>query len=189
MKHLSGFLSWDWIFDAQVPAFPAVYAGYIAMIGRNYNGAYDDGAFKVFAAQSLLYGEQMGWLSPQRYLSMNPALRAYYRALVHTRFRYNPFFVGGRPLRPPVTECSLPDIGGQGGKGAIAGAAVLSAVWEQDQTGGRLLLVTNLSEQPANISLRSEFVTKLPAGLRDATYENGALLLTLAPESVTAVIL
>ena len=90
MKHLSGLLSWSSTFSGQVSTFSTVYAGYIEMIGRNYNGAYDDETLKIFAAQSLLFGEQMGWLSPDRYLSLTSALRGYYRALVQTRFRYNP---------------------------------------------------------------------------------------------------
>lgn len=189
MKHLSGLLSWSSTFSGQVSAFSTVYAGYIEMIGRNYNGAYDDETLKIFAAQSLLFGEQMGWLSPDRYLSLTPALRGYYRALVQTRFRYNPFFFAGRPLRPPVVECGLPDVCGKSERGDVAERAVLAAVWERFDSGERLLLVTNLSERPADIVLRSEYLSQLPAGLAGAAFDGGALRMTLEPQSVAAAVL
>ncbi len=60
-----GYLTWHWQYDGQVPAFPAVYGGALQMFGRAYRGgATKDLALRMKAGQQLVFGEQIGWLSP-----------------------------------------------------------------------------------------------------------------------------
>lgn len=188
MRHLSGMLSWDWTHDGQVPALSAIYAGYVTYFGRNYGGAQDMEAVRIFAAQSFLYGEAMGWCSPAQYLSWAPEQRNFYRDLVQTRYRLNDFFIAGQMLRPPVVSCELPNLCGHcaGRSTAISERPVLAAVWERCEDSRRVLLVVNLSTEALEVSLQSEDWTQLPDGLNGTIDADGTLHLHLEPLSVVS---
>lgn len=184
MRHLSGMLSWDWIHDGQVPALPAIYAGYVTYIGRNYGADMTPEGTRILAAQSFLSGEAMGWLSADYYLNLAPEDRAFLRSLIQMRYRFNDFLINGRMLRPPFITCSLPDVKTPN----LTERPVLSAIWERQPDGARLLLVVNLSPEPADVTLRSDDLTALPEDMPDAAFENSALRLHLAPLSAAAAV-
>lgn len=143
--HIGGMLVWHWVGSNQVPAYPAVYAGYQPMLGRNYGAIKpDDGmAFKVLTAQSLCFGDQIGWMTPE-ILFANPE-KEFFRRIVELRYKYGEYFMSGRCLRPPVLsgdvgEKSLP----------FASDAVISAMWEKED-GSRIVVIVNISGETRTV--------------------------------------
>lgn len=185
MRHLSGMLSWDWIHDGQVPALSAIYAGYVTYIGRNYGAETTPEGTRILTAQSFLSGEAMGWLSADFYLHLAPEDRTFFRSLVQMRYRFNDFLINGRMLHPPFITCSLPDVK----TSTLTERPVLSAIWERQSDGARLLLVVNLSPESADVTLRSDDLTVLPEDMPGAAFENGSLRLHLAPLSAAAAVI
>ncbi|MCR4921571.1 MAG: DUF6259 domain-containing protein [Bacteroidaceae bacterium] len=60
---MDGFLTWQFQNDKQVPAFAAVYGGMIQLFGRSYaNGQESLRATRMKMMQSLVFGEQLGWM-------------------------------------------------------------------------------------------------------------------------------
>ena len=147
--HIGGMLVWHWVGAHQVPAYPAVYAGFQPMLGRNYAafGESDTAGFRIMAAQSLCFGDQMGWLSPECYLS-NPN-RGFFRDLVRLRWQYGPYFYAGRCLRPPRLEGDVGEISGS----IISSPGVLSALWQRNSDGCRIAVLVNLTDRTRTIRI------------------------------------
>lgn len=195
MKNFTSFLSWNWVRAGQVPAFSVVYAGYVPMVGRNYGGEANDeqnNTFRIFCVQSLLFGEQMGWMVAQKYLQ-NP-YKAFYRTCVQTRYRFNEYFYAGQMLRPPfVTNNQKPLIGYDGPTAEgnlLVHPAVSGGIWKRMSDGKRLLLLVNASDAEAETTVRIEGYTgtlRLTGGVNAdlKLAENGASL-KLPPLSVVA---
>jgi hypothetical protein len=95
-----GYLTWHWQYDGQVPVFPAVYGGAIQMFGRAYRGGpTKDLALRMKAGQQLVFGEQIGWISPS---VVNEAENVeFLRQLVRLRWQLKRYFHAGRMARPP----------------------------------------------------------------------------------------
>lgn len=175
MKQIRGLLSWMWVVDGQVPAFPAVYAGYTPFFGRNYNALNDDTSVRIAIAQSVVYGEQTGWISPEKYRNLE--CRDFYNECVRTRYQYNEFFISGEMLRPPKV-CGAETVCGNTswGAGKISDKNVISGIW-RNQNGKKLLLAANIADDPIRIRLESE------------CFENGFIEPRLEPLSIKALIL
>lgn len=194
MKHIQAYLSWLWIKNRQVPVFPVLYADKVVTFGISYHSirnAERDGMV-IFYAQSLLYGEQMGWLAPKLYQSMPE--KDFFRKLVSVRAELHHVFHGGRMLRPPVLSDDAPRLRcekvSQAYFNLVDYPAVQGALW-QDAAGKKYLLLVNASASQANVTCSAE----LPDGdyalhgdvdgalsLRD-----GSATLTLPPCSVVWV--
>ena len=65
VKSFDGFLTWAWVYPNMVPFFPKVYAGHIAMLGRNTNGykKKDRQYFRFHVGQAVMFGQQIGWIN------------------------------------------------------------------------------------------------------------------------------
>ena len=102
-----GFLTWRWVMSEAVPAFPAVYAGYVQMIGRNNLGEKKDDTefFKYSLAKSFLYGQQLGWIKAD--VIYNEERLNFLKTLVKERYRFKKLFAFPKMLRPPRVSCSL----------------------------------------------------------------------------------
>lgn len=109
MKSFDGFLTWDWVCDGDVPAFPAVYSGYIVMLGRSTNGKRknDVDFFKYFTAKSLLYGQQLGWCNPD--IVYKEEMLGFLKTMVSMRDRFTDVFCYGSLLRPPKISGTVAD--------------------------------------------------------------------------------
>lgn len=97
-----GLLGWAWIVvDHYVPAFMRVYGGKVAVFGRNANGYMKDTDtyWKYHLAQSLVAGEQMGWINSDFVYKENRLHFA--RKLIRFRYENREFFRSARPMRPP----------------------------------------------------------------------------------------
>ena len=155
MKRMQGYLTWLWVHNRQVPAFVAVYAGYVSMFGRNYRYMpYDDDeGQRINIAQSFTFGEQLGWNAPDLYMQMKH--KDFYKKCVHERARVGSYMYNGRLLRSPEFTDDQPIIRTTRCKEAYGGlvehSAIFSEHWERND-GKRLLIIVNAGEQEAEVS-------------------------------------
>lgn len=163
MKNIQGFLSWIWIKDGQVPAFMTVYNGYVILFGRNYAAAPTAVGQNLLAAQSLSFGEQMGWIYPDVYGKLKN--KSFYRKCVRCREAVGSFFYSGTLMRSPAVLRSRMlrtrsiTIEAYGGK--LSHTAVFSELWKRSD-GAKLLLLINASGREEHPLIRS---CNLPDGL------------------------
>ena len=107
-KSYDGFLTWMWVRNGQVPAFSAVYAGYIEMIGRCTIGKKkeDYDFFKFSLAEALLYGQQLGWCKAD--VLYDKKRMSFLKQLVRLRYSYTELFHCSDLMRPPKINSSIP---------------------------------------------------------------------------------
>ncbi|MFA6730092.1 MAG: DUF6259 domain-containing protein [Eubacteriales bacterium] len=181
LKHLDGYLSWLWIRNEQVPAFPAVFSDKIITFGSDYRGignldfnlfgSLDEAGVRVFAAQSFLFGQQMGWMTPELF-SRIPHQDFVIR-LVRARAKFRGYFLGGRVLRPPVIK----DDGGkikitkcrEAYRGYVESDCVNGMLWQEKSTGKTALILINSGDKTVTARVRS----LLPDGRYNLFGENG----------------
>lgn len=155
MKRMQAYLTWLWVHNRQVPAFVAVYSGYVSMFGRNYRYMpYDDDeGQRINIAQSFTFGEQLGWNAPDLYLQMKS--KGFYKKCVHERARIGSYMYNGRLLRSPEFTDDQPLIRTTRCKEAYGGlvehTAIFSEHWERND-GKRILLIVNACENEAEVS-------------------------------------
>lgn len=106
-NRLDAFLTWHVQADDGVPALAFVYGGAIQCFGRNYGGCSDQ-AFRMKAAQQLVFGEQIGWFSLSTVKRED--LMKYLRPLVRFRSQIHPYFWRGEMARPAKFLAELPKI-------------------------------------------------------------------------------
>jgi len=191
MKHLQGYLTWLWVHNRQVPAFVVVYSGYVTMFGRNYRYMPDDDdeGQRIMAAQSLTFGEQMGWTSPESYFNMKN--RGFYKRCVQARSELGSYMYNGKLLRTPeftddaailrTTRCK------EARNGIVEHSATFCEHWER-KDGQKLLLLVNASEEAAEMTITANVADGKYALKGDAngtlTIENGTGKVKLPPLSV-----
>ncbi len=165
MKHMQAYLTWLWVHNNQVPAFVAIYSGYVTMFGRNY--CYmpfdDDEGQRIMIAQSLTFGEQLGWNDPLLYLQMKH--KDFYKKCVHSRENYADYFYNGTILAPIEFEDDLPPIRTTRCKEARYGLVEHSACFFQQwqrRDGKKLLVLVNAAEEKATLCVKG--------GLEDGEY-------------------
>lgn len=152
---LDGYLSWTWVQIDGVPAYSRVYGGRTAIFGRviTQNKRDDVDYFRFNIAQSLLYGQQLGWIHPE--IVDDPVQFPFLKKMAAIRWDNCDFFAEAEMLRPPVVEgkMSLLDceayLRGQiwnHEKLAMAGA------WE-DASGKRSLFVINAGGSTAEVTV------------------------------------
>ncbi len=178
VKSFDGFLTWVWNMGDDVPAFPALYAGYVQMIGRYTDGAKrdDDDYFRYHLAEELLFGQQMGWLNA--HVIYNEDRMQFLEKIVNTRYSYTEIFNEGHLLRPPYIQSNIPYITSSG----VTMRQVVGGVWQMDKPSANgqkrtVLFVVNISRETAEAELRlfpQEYEVECPETLR----------LTLEPLSV-----
>ncbi len=166
MKNIQAYLTWLWVHNNQVPAFVAVYSGYVTMFGRNYHYMpYDDDeGQRIMIAQSLTFGEQLGWNSPDLYLQMKH--KDFYRKCVNERVRVGSYMYNGRLLHTPEFRDDLPKLRTERCKEAYGGIVEHSSTfcehWERND-GKRIVLIVNASEHSAEFEILS--------GVEDGRYK------------------
>ena len=193
MKEIQAYLSWIWIKNDQVPAFMVIYNGYVSVFGRNYLYAPDGVGQNILAAQSLTYGEQMGWILPETYKALTH--KEFYKACVNARVKNGSFFYDGKLLRSPkITDKQIiktTKIMHEAYGGLLAHTATFSELWER-KDGKKLLLLINASVKETSPTI----VADIPDGVytsdgelkTDITVCDGTLTVTLPPLSVSYII-
>ncbi|MBQ9373083.1 MAG: hypothetical protein IJU03_12975 [Thermoguttaceae bacterium] len=145
-----GLLTWIWTKGDDVPAFPAIYAGRVQMLGRYTDGATrdDDDYFRYHIAEGLLFGQQLGWLNAN--VVFNDDRMAFLEKIVRTRYEQSKLFNEGTLMRPPKVECNLEPVTSSG----ITMRQVVAGAWKMDDGSKTVLFVVNVSKQPAQATLR-----------------------------------
>jgi len=156
MNLFDGFLTWRWIMSEAVPAFPAVYSGYIQTIGRSTLGAKKDDTefFKYSLAQSFLYGQQLGWCKAD-VLYVEDRLN-FLKTLVTTRYQYRHLFHWAEMLRPPRVQCSLKAKTTTPGlyfKTDVVMEQVLAAAWKHRSNKKTVIFIINIAKETGEYSL------------------------------------
>lgn len=177
MKHIQGYLTWLWVKNDQVPAFPAIYSGYVSMFGRLYGSvpAAESEGHRILIAQSLCYGEQMGWLTPELYELLEQ--KEFYKTCVKTRAKIGEYFYAGRMLRPPVIMDDGPILRTEKSNQALDGLlkhqSVFGALWERTIDGKKVLVVVNAALQEVNCDITVD----LPDGEYKLNQSNGETMI------------
>ena len=150
IKWFDGYLTWHWQEQDMVPAFSAVYGGAIQMFGRAYRGGpSQDLANRMKAGQQLLFGEQIGWFSPN--IIKRPDCGKFLRDCIELRWRLKEYFYAGRMARPPKLIGKVPAVTADWqwrGEWPITTDAVMTGAWQsaaadQDKV---VLLFANVSD-------------------------------------------
>ncbi len=149
VKSFDGFLTWIWNMGDDVPAFPAIYAGYIQMLGRYTDGAKrdDDDYFRYHIAEGLLFGQQLGWLNAN--VVYNEERMCFLEKIVQARYAYTSLFNEGKLLRPPVVETNIPPVCSSG----VTMRQVVAGVWQTEDRTKTVLFVVNVSPKTADATI------------------------------------
>lgn len=194
MKDIQGYLSWIWIKNNQVPAFMAVYNGYVTVFGRSYDYAGDTKAKDMIAAQSLTYGEQMGWIKPEVYRAYRH--KDFYRKLVHCREEVGSFLYDGVLLRSPKlddkTHLRTTKILEEAYGGILEHTATFSELWRR-KDGKKLLFLVNAASRATSVTVSTGDLPDgeyTPCGelTQKVTFAGGKAFLTLPALSVSWII-
>lgn len=137
VKTFDGLLCWKWVQNDLVPAFPAIYAGYVQMVGRESDSVGTENAFRYHFGEAMLFGQQPGWFYGGQNIS-NERL-AFMKQVVDARMQYIDLFNYGKLLRPPVVETELVPVNGY--------RQVISGAWQAEDGGKTVLFVINVSER------------------------------------------
>ncbi len=150
MKSFDGFLTWVWTTGDDVPAFSAVYSGYIQLLGRYTDGARrdDDAYFRYHLAEGLLFGQQLGCINA--HVVYNEARMKFLKTLVHTRYAYTDLFCEGSLLRPPVVSTDLEPVTSSG----ITMRQVVSGAWKTADEDKIVVFIVNVSDKEARADVR-----------------------------------
>lgn len=136
-----GYLTWHFQHNGQVPVFPAIYGGRIQMFGRAYRGGpTKDLALRMKAAQSLVFGEQIGWISPDVIKEKDNG--PFIRRMARLRYALRDYLADGEMARPPTIEGKIPDVTADwrwSGRWPVTDRAVQVGAWRARD--GRLALL------------------------------------------------
>jgi hypothetical protein len=156
VRWFDGYLTWHWQYDGQVPAFPAVYGGAIQMFGRAYGGGETKNlALRMRAGQQLVFGEQIGWLSPA--LAQEQDNAEFFRSVVHLRHQLRRYFYAGEMARPPQLAGNRPTVRADwqwGGTAWVTMDAILTGAWRLPADKRLVLLFANVSDQPVSTQVK-----------------------------------
>ena len=152
---LDGMLSWVWVAIDGVPAFPRVYGGRTAIFGRviTPNKRDDNGYFRYNIAESLVYGQQLGWVHPE--VVDDPVQFPFLKKMAKLRWDNAEFFAEAEMLRPALVEGKMELLDCEAFlRGQIWNheKLVVAGGWE-DAAGERKLFVINAGEREAEVTL------------------------------------
>jgi hypothetical protein len=153
-----GYLTWNFQYNNQVPAFAAVYGGAVQMFGRSYGGGSDHViAAKMKMAESFVFGEQVGWISPL--IVDEPEKFDYLKKVVALRYQFREFFYKGEMVRPPKLHGNMPRITADwhftDSPTIVTTDIVRTGAWRIPSQKTAILLFANFSDQ--SIENRLEF--------------------------------
>ncbi len=150
-----GDLSFRWMYDGMVPAFPAVYGGAVQMFGRIYGGP-PVFAFRMILGQQLVFGEQFGHFCAD--VVDNPETIEFLLKVVRLRWQLRQYFYGGEMARPPKLSGAIPAVSGNwtwdGNPNWVTTDAVLTGAWTLPHQGKLVFLFANVSEEAVEATLR-----------------------------------
>lgn len=166
-RHLDAYLTWIWVKNDQVPAFPAIFSDKVLTYGTDFRalgkldydlfGTIDETGVRIFASQSFLFGQQMGWMTPELFSRMPH--QDFFCKLVRARATFRDYFLAGRVLRPPVitddgeklilTKCR------EAYNGYVEAQCVNGMIWQSKKTGRKVLILVNSGKTDVNAKVKS----------------------------------
>ena len=183
--------------NEEVPAFPAVYGGYILTLGRSTMGIKkeDKDFFKYSLAKSFLYGQQLGWCKAD--VLYDKERLPFLKTLVRERYRFGSLFASAEMLRPPRVTCSLPTKTTSPAltyKANVVMEQVCAGAFRARADGGTVLFVINIAKEESQYTL--SFSNKEYGIPPSELYARGfsldetgraTLCSTIAPESIVSI--
>lgn len=156
MKSFDGYLTWNWVYPQDVPAFAAIYAGYIQMIGRVTDGKKKDDLtfFKYCNGKSLVYGQQLGWCKAD--IVWRPKWLSFIKSAVDARNKLTEFLNNAKMLRPPKVTTTHPQLimePGLDNKGEIESEAVVSGAWKHREREEIIIIAVNIANEDVSFTL------------------------------------
>jgi len=149
-----GYLTWHWQYQNQIPLFSAVYGGKVQMFGRAYRGgATKDLALRMKAAQSLVFGEQIGWIDPNVY--KEPIGGPFIRRMARLRYALKDYLAVGDMARPPHIVGDIPTVTADwqwSGEWIVTTDALLSGAWRA-KDGRVALIFVNVTDKELSAEL------------------------------------
>jgi len=143
------YLTWHWQYEGMVPAFPVIYGGAIQMFGRAYRGGpTKDLANRMKIGQELVFGEQIGWLSPN--IANDKVNGPYFRRAVRLRHHLRSYFYAGEMARPLKPGGKIPQVTADWqwrGEWPVTFSAVQTGTWRLPQEGKVVFLFANVGMQ------------------------------------------
>jgi hypothetical protein len=150
-NRIDGFLTWHFQYENEVPLFASLYAGRVQLFSRAYNGK-DDQSYRMKGAQSLVWGEQIGWISPS--IIDHPVNGPYFRRLARMRYALRAFLSVGEMEHPPTVEGDIPDVTSDwawGGSSMVTYPALQAGAWRA--ADGRLATIfANTTLEPLSFT-------------------------------------
>jgi hypothetical protein len=153
INSFDGVLTWQWNTNDLVPAYPAIYAGYVQMVGRSIAfGAADDNYFRYHFADAVMYGQQPGWFDPVPGILSEERI-AFVKKCVDVRMKNIELLNHGRLLRTPTVQSDVSTV--ETAKGTYP--TVIAQVWQADDKK-TVLFVSNITDAPitATVNLFAE---------------------------------
>ena len=142
-----GYLTWHFQFNDMVPLFSAVYGGTIQQFGRAFSGS-DGAAHRMKIGQSLVFGEQLGWIGPS-IIESDPKTAEYMRKAAQMRHKLIPFLSWGEMVRPPEIKGDVPETTAEWAwareEKMVTASALQSGAWKSPD--GRIVFIfANISD-------------------------------------------
>ena len=154
-KWMDGYLSWHFQYQDQIPLFAAVYGGNVQIFSRAYRGK-ENLAHCMKAAQSLVFGEQIGWINANTVLNDQEVLGPFIRRLARLRHALLPYLSWGEMARQPTLEGNIPDVTADwawSGKWLITDTALQRGAWKSSD-GKLALIFVNVTDEPLSATLK-----------------------------------
>ncbi len=156
MKHMDGFLTWMWVDANEVPAFSAVYNGFVHLIGRCTFGKNRQNVefFKYATAQAFVSGQHLGWCNAD--IVDSDAHMRFLKPLAQCRHEYADFMCRAVMLRPPQIETNLGEFVSPPNlwfEESIHSSYVLGGGYRREDTGEIRLFLVNFADKAATVSV------------------------------------
>ena len=150
-----GYLTWHWQYDGQVPAFPAVYGGAVQMFGRAYRGGpTKDLALRMKAGEQMVFGEQIGWITPGVVHEQENA--DFLRQIVQLRWVLRRYFYAGEMARPPRLAGNIPRVTADWqwqGVWPVTTDVIRVGAWHLPAEKKIVILAVNVGDEPVTARL------------------------------------
>lgn len=145
---MDGFLTWQFQNNKQVPAFAAVYGGIIQLFGRSYAfGEETLQATRMKMLQSLVFGEQLGWMNASILNDKDrfPLLKS----LALLRYKFRRYFCMGEMVHAPILYGENPfckDVWYFNGARDIEIPSVICSAWRMLNGKSAIIILANCSD-------------------------------------------
>ena len=156
MKSFDGYLTWTWVYPGEVPAFSAIYAGYVQLVGRCTIGKKKDDLpfFKYCTARSLVSGQQLGWCKAD--IVWQPRWMSFLKNAVRVRLELSDMFNAAQMLRPPKVKTPVPKLITTPGlwfEGNLESEQIIAGAWRFRDEDKTVIIAVNISDETAPFTL------------------------------------